>query len=176
MPKAFANIAFTPSVKAEQERRGSRQAYARFEGAEIETLGPREQAFVEARDGFYLASVSQDGWPYVQFRGGAPGFLKVIDPSTLAFLDLSGNRQYLSVGNIKAEERVHLFLMDYPNRRRLKIWGKARVVEDPRDVFPNADLAEAERAIVIDLAAYDWNCQQHIPQRFTLAELASMPT
>jgi predicted pyridoxine 5'-phosphate oxidase superfamily flavin-nucleotide-binding protein len=171
MAKAFANICFTPSVVAVQERQGSRQAYARLEGEADEVLGPSEKTFIEARDGFYLASVSESMWPYVQFRGGQHGFLKVLDPKTLAFLDLRGNRQYLSVGNIMANDRVTLFLMDYPNRRRLKIWGHARIEEDPAAVFPEADLSRAERAIVMTLAAFDWNCPQHIPQRFTLEEL-----
>ena len=174
MAKAMANIAFTPSVKAEQERQGSRHAYARLEGPATESFGPHEGAFIEARDGFYMASVNEDGWPYVQFRGGRPGFLKVLDSTTLAFADLRGNRQYLSVGNIKADDRVSLFLVDYPNKRRLKIWGHARVVEDPAEVFPDANLPTAERAIVITLAAFDWNCPQHIPQRFTIDELVQM--
>lgn len=169
MARAYANIAFTATVKAEQERQGSRHAYARLEGEAIETLGPRESNFITARDGFYMASVSETGWPYVQFRGGPPGFLRVLDQKTLAFADLSGNRQYISVGNIQADGRVTLFLMDYANRRRLKIWGHA-TIDEVRTHFPELEQV-AERAIVIKVAAFDWNCSQHITQRFTLEEL-----
>lgn len=169
MARAYANIAFTPTVKAEQERQGSRHAYARLEGEAVETLGPRECNFIAARDGFYMASVSETGWPYVQFRGGPPGFLRVLDQKTLAFADLSGNRQYISVGNIQADGRVTLFLMDYANRRRLKIWGRA-TIEEVRTHFPELEQV-AERAIVIKVSAFDWNCSQHITQRFTLEEL-----
>lgn len=160
MARAFANLAFTPGVKAEQERHGSRQAYARLEGEAEEAFGPAEAEFIRARDGCYLATVNEEGWPYVQFRGGPPGFLEVPDPHTLTFIDLPGNRQFLTVGNLKSNDRVALFLMDYANRRRLKVWGRARVVED-----------DGSRRIVIQLAAFDWNCSQHIPQRFTPAEL-----
>ena len=138
MARAYANIAFTATVKAEQERQGSRHAYARLEGEAIETLGPRESNFITARDGFYMASVSETGWPYVQFRGGPPGFLRVLDQKTLAFADLSGNRQYISVGNIQADGRVTLFLMDYANRRRLKIWGHA-TIDEVRTHFPELE-------------------------------------
>ncbi len=160
MARAFTNIAFTPSVKAEQERHGSRKAYARLEGEAEDVFGPAEIAFIGARDGFYMATVNQDGWPYVQFRGGPRGFLEVTSPRSLTFVDLPGNKQFLTVGNLKDNDRVALFLMDYPNQRRLKVWGRARVVESPK-----------ERRIVIDLVAFDWNCQQHIPRRFTPEEL-----
>lgn len=153
----------------------SRQAYARLEGeGEPERFTRAEMDFISARDGFYLSTVSESGWPYVQFRGGPRGFLKVLDDQTLAFLDLRGNRQYLTVGNLQTNDKVALFLMDYPNQMRLKIWGHARVEEDILSVFPHADAPGAERAIVIRLAAFDWNCRQHIPRRFTLEELEDL--
>ena len=177
MSKAYLNLAFTPSVKAQQERMGSRRAYARLdeEGAvEADRFSRAEAEFIAARDGFYLSTVNEDCWPYVQFRGGPRGFLKVLDDHTLAFLDLRGNRQYVSVGNLGANDKVALFLMDYPNQRRLKVWGHARVEEDAAAIFPDADLKGAERAIVITLAAYDWNYPQHIPRRFTVEELQEL--
>ncbi|SLN60705.1 pyridoxamine 5'-phosphate oxidase family protein [Oceanibacterium hippocampi] len=180
MTRAFTEIAFTPTVLAEQERQGSARAYRAImaPGAEpADRLGLAEARFVAARDGFYQATVSETGWPYVQFRGGPVGFLKVVDEKTLAYADFRGNRQYLSVGNLKADDRVALFLMDYPNRRRLKIWGRARLI----DLADNPDLvaslhdpayeARPERAVVITVAAFDWNCQKHIPSRLTLDEL-----
>jgi uncharacterized protein len=180
LARAFAEIAFTPEVLAEQARQGSAASYARFldpgEGAGA-ALGPAEAAFVAARDGFYQATVSETGWPYVQFRGGPRGFLKVLDDRTLAYADLRGNRQYLSVGNLKADGRIALILVDYPNRRRLKVWGHARIVEAADDPELIARLHDAgykarpERAVVITVAALDWNCPQHIPERYTLEEL-----
>lgn len=180
MPRAYANIAFTPSVKAEQSRYGSREAYARFEVGEdaSDALTPRETEFIHARDSFYQATVSESGWPYVQFRGGPPGFLQVLDAKTIGYADFRGNRQYLSVGNFNVNERVALILMDYPNRRRLKIWGRARVIHEREDPQMIARLemasyrAQVERGIVIAVEAYDWNCPQHIMPRFTTAEIA----
>ncbi len=136
MARNFTEIAFTPSVKAAQERYGSRAAYSRVEqnaGDTPVTLGDREKAFVEARDGFYQATVSETGWPYVQFRGGPAGFLKVLDDRTIGYADFRGNVQYLSVGNISANDRVTLILMDYANRARLKIWARARLVHPDED-------------------------------------------
>lgn len=180
MSRAFADIAFTPSVLAQQEAHGSRGAYARMLTAEADsnnTLSEREAAFITVRDGFYLASVSETGWPYVQFRGGPRGFLKVLDPQTLAFADFRGNRQYITTGNLSVDDRVSLFLMDYPNRARLKVWGHARLV--PTDDDPEligrlhhpAYSAQPERAVVIRVAAFDWNCPQHIPVRLTFEEM-----
>lgn len=183
MAKRFAEIAFTPAVRAEQERRGSRSAYARFDAAaagepiEGDRLGEAEAAFIAARDGFYQASVSETGWPYVQFRGGPPGFLKVLDDRTLGYADFRGNRQYISVGNLEVDARVSLILMDYANRRRLKIWARARLV----DAADDPDLAErlsvpgykakVERAVLLSVEAVDWNCPQHITPRFTRDEV-----
>jgi len=180
MARAFAEIAFTPAVLAEQARQGSAGSYAKFldpAAAPGNRLGPAEAAFVAQRDGFYQATVSETGWPYVQFRGGPRGFLKVLDEGTLAYADFRGNRQYLSVGNLKGDDRVALILVDYPNRRRLKVWGHARIVDaadDPELVARLHDpayQARPERAVVIAVAALDWNCPQHLPQRYTLEEL-----
>jgi len=176
----FTEIAFTPSVRAAQERYGSRAAYSRVEqiaGDAPVALGDREKAFVEARDGFYQATVSETGWPYVQFRGGPAGFLKVLDDRTIGYADFRGNVQYLSVGNINANDRVTLILMDYANRARLKIWAWARLVhqdEDP-DLLRKLEIptyrARVERAVVLTVEAFDWNCPKHITPRYTAAEV-----
>ena len=180
MARAFAEIAFTPQVLAEQARQGSAAGYAKFLGDEAEPrdrLGAAEAAFVAQRDGFYQATIGETGWPYVQFRGGPRGFLKVLDEQTLAYADFRGNRQYLSVGNLRGDDRVALILVDYPNRRRLKVWGHARIVELADDAALVARLhdpaykARPERAVVITIAALDWNCPQHLPERYTLEEL-----
>ncbi len=179
MARAFAEIAFTPSVLAAQEQQGSAGSYARFLSAEADggdRLTAAEMAFIAARDGFYQATVSETGWPYVQFRGGPAGFLKVLDDKTIAYADFRGNRQYLSVGNLSENDRVALILVDYPNRRRLKLWGRARLVDRHADpeliagLFDDGYRARPERAVVITVEAFDWNCPQHIPQRFTIAE------
>ncbi|MEM6422915.1 MAG: pyridoxamine 5'-phosphate oxidase family protein [Pseudomonadota bacterium] len=178
MAHAYHEVAFTPAVKAMQEARGSRASYARFEDREQsgDRLGPREAAFIAARDSFYLASVSETGWPYVQHRGGPAGFLRVLDDATLGFADFAGNRQYVTLGNTRHEDRVSLFLMDYPNRARLKIFGRLRVI-DPADEATLAELvvpgyrAKVERGVAIDVTAVDWNCPQHITPRFTPAEI-----
>lgn len=179
MARAFAEIAFTDSVKAAQERYGSRQANQRLasDGQRRDTLGEHEIAFLAERDSFYMGSVGENGWPYVQHRGGPRGFLKVLDARTLGFADFQGNRQYLSVGNLSADDRVSLFLMDYPNRRRLKLWARARVVDAAHDLALLAQLelpgyrARVERAIVLTVEAYDWNCPQHITPKFTEDEV-----
>ena len=182
MPRAFAEIAFTPSVVAAQERYGSRWANHGFTlAAEAgNRLGAAESAFIAERDSFYQATVSQDGWPYVQHRGGPPGFLRVLDPGTLAYADFRGNRQYLSVGNLNADDRLTLILVDYANQRRLKIWGRARLVHADQDAALLARLAlpgysaRVERGVVIAVAAFDWNCPQHITPRYTLAEVEAL--
>jgi predicted pyridoxine 5'-phosphate oxidase superfamily flavin-nucleotide-binding protein len=174
MARAFADITFTDSVKAAQTLYHSREHNRGFELAEDprNVLTDMAAAFIAERDSFYQATVAENGWPYVQHRGGAKGFLKVLDAQTLAYADFRGNRQYLSVGNIMADERVCLFLMDYANRHRLKIWGKASVVHEKE--FPALILAltsenykaTVERAIVIRVEALEWNCSKHIPQLF----------
>ncbi len=178
MPTAFAAIAFTSSVKAAQELYGSREANRGLELAPAarEELSAREAGFIAARDSFYQATVSESGWPYVQHRGGPAGFLRVLDARTIGYADFRGNVQYVSVGNVAADARVALILMDYANRRRLKIWGRARIVHAIDDPALMAGLeipgyrARVERGIVIQVEAFDWNCPQHITQRFTKAE------
>lgn len=182
MPRKFADITFTPSVKAAQERYGSRSHNQPFEDMEDsgDLIGDSEKQFIHERDGFYQASVSETGWPYVQFRGGPKGFLKVLDERTIAYPDFRGNVQYISVGNVNADGRVSLILMDYPKRRRLKVWAKARIVHESDDPALLARLelpnyrARIERAVVMDIAAVDWNCPVHITQRFTESEFAAM--
>jgi len=180
MSRAFADIAFTPSVRAIQQQQGSAAGYAKFlepEADRGDRIGPAEAEFISQRDGFYQATVSDTGWPYVQFRGGPRGFLKVLDDQTIAYADFRGNRQYLSAGNLADNDRISLILMDYPNRRRLKVWGRTKLVDAKADPSLIASLkhptyrALPERVAVISIAALDWNCPQHIPQRLTLEEL-----
>ncbi len=178
-PTTPSDIAFTPTVKAIQAKKGSRKAYARMEqGDGWETTVTEDlAAFIAQQASFYLATANAEGQPYIQHRGGAKGFLKVIDEKTLGFADFAGNRQYISLGNLAENPRVHLFLMDYAHRRRVKIWGEARVVDDdPALLARLADpgyKAHPERAIVIHLAAWDANCPQHIPQLFAAADVAA---
>ncbi|MDD9877119.1 MAG: pyridoxamine 5'-phosphate oxidase family protein [Magnetovibrio sp.] len=180
MARAFAEIAFTPNVRAMQDAQGSAASYAKFlapEAPPSDTLGEAEAQFITHRDGFYQATVSETGWPYAQFRGGPRGFLRVIDEKTIAYADFRGNRQYVSAGNLSGDDRVALILMDYPNRRRLKLWGRARLVDigDDPDLVARLHVegyeATPERAVVITIEALDWNCPQHIPERFTLEEM-----
>jgi hypothetical protein len=178
MGHKFAEIAFTPNVKKAQEVNGSRRSYARLEHGEVhhDVLGPNEAAFIAERDSFYMATVSETGWPYIQHRGGPPGFIRVLDNKTIGFADFRGNRQYVSVGNLETDDRVSMILMDYPNRARLKILGRARLVGlDEQDILHRLSLpdyrAVVERGFVITIEALDWNCPQHITPRFTPAEI-----
>ncbi len=180
MARAFSEIAYTPKVLAMQERQGSAAAYAKFLKPEVgrnDRLGPAEAAFIAERDGFYQATVSETGWPYVQFRGGPKGFLRVLDEKTIGYADFRGNRQYISVGNLQGDDRVSLILIDNPGQHRLKLFGHARLVDAADDpalvasLHPPAYEARPERAVLIRIEGYDWNCQQHIPQRFTIEEL-----
>lgn len=175
MTGRYAQIAFTPDVQRHQELHGSRGPYARMAEAAApvpDPVGPDEAHFVGERDSFYMATVGETGWPYIQHRGGPPGFLKVLDPHTLAFADFRGNRQYISRGNLDHDDRVALFLMDYANAARMKVFGRARVVEAADDPELMSRLAmpgypaKVERAVLVDVEAYDWNCRQHIPQLF----------
>lgn len=179
--RSFADIAFTPTVKALQEDAGSRASYARMEGAGG-NLGPREWAFLAERDSFYMASVSETGWPYVQHRGGPAGFLRVLDTDTIGFADFQGNKQYVSTGNLMNDDRVSLILVDYPNQQRLKLLGHVRIIGTdgtPEDCAALEMLelpdyrARVERGFLIDISALDWNCPQHITQRYTLEEIAA---
>jgi hypothetical protein len=184
--RSFAEIAFTPAVQALQAAHGSRSAYARMaaEGGPRSGLGTREAEFLAAADSFYLATVSETGWPYVQHRGGPQGFLRVVSPTRLAFADFGGNRQYVSAGNVSRDDRVSLFVMDYANRQRLKLLGRLHFADvadaDPELAFA-VELpgyrARVERIATIEVEAFDWNCPQHITPRYTLAqvEAASQP-
>lgn len=173
-----SDIAFTPAVKALQEEKGSRKSYARMErsGGWETTVTPELAEFLADLDMFYLGTATADGQPYIQHRGGPPGFLKVIDEHTLAFADFGGNRQYLSVGNLSENPKAFLFLMDYANQRRVKVWGTARVVEgDAALVEKLRDPAypgKVERAIVFTVEAWDMNCPQHIHPRFSQRQIA----
>lgn len=175
--KTFAEIAFTPAVQAAQERGGSRQAYARSADQSLrpEGLGPAEVEFLAAADSFYLATVSETGWPYVQHRGGPPGFLQVASPTRLAFADFRGNRQFVSVGNVSRDDRASMIVMDYVNRRRLKILGRLRfdALGDAELRLPNYR-ARVERMALFDVEAFDWNCPQHITQRFTTVQVEAV--
>lgn len=181
MPAGFPGIAFSASVRAEQQRRGSRRQYERVEATRGEDrLGEQESAFVAQRDSFYLATVGESGYPYVQYRGGPKGFLKVLDERTLAYADFAGNRQYVSVGNLARNPRAALILVDYPGRRRLKIYATIEV-RDTGDVpGPLAGLADpayparVERAMLLRVDGFDWNCPQHIVPRYTEAEVREM--
>ncbi|MEM7269183.1 MAG: pyridoxamine 5'-phosphate oxidase family protein [Pseudomonadota bacterium] len=176
MARAFADIAFTEAVLAEQSARGSADHYAKWLGDDADRsdhIGPAEAEFILQRDGFYQATVGAEGWPYVQFRGGPRGFLRPINEKQLAYADFRGNRQYVSAGNLKGDDRVSLILMDYPNQRRLKIFGHAKLSEEPElvaSLMPSGYRAKPERAVVINIASVDWNCPAHIPQRLTVEE------
>jgi predicted pyridoxine 5'-phosphate oxidase superfamily flavin-nucleotide-binding protein len=176
---ASTDIAFSPSVKAVQERRGSRAAYARLEqnGGWDTKIDAVLAKFIAGMRSFYLATASKDGQPYVQHRGGPPGFLRVIDETTLAFADFAGNRQYVTTGNLAENPRAMLFLMDYQHRRRVKIWGQARVVEDNPELiarlFPEDYRARPEAAILFTVEAWDANCPQHIPQLLFAEDVAA---
>ena len=180
MSRRFAELAFTPLVKEQQEKHGSRRQYARME--EIGEAGDRltefEREFIAGRDGFYMASTGETGWPYIQYRGGAPGFLHVLDDQTLGFADLRGNKQYISVGNLGHDDRVALFFMDYAHQMRLKILGRATVHENDAEAAGllkklrvPGEKTPAERAMVIHVEGFDWNCPQHITPRYTVEEL-----
>ncbi len=176
----FHELAFTPAVTAAQTAQGSRKGYARLDGKQggvKDPLGPDEQAFIESRDSFYLASVGETGWPYVQHRGGPIGFLSVLDEHTLAFADYRGNRQYLTTGNTSKDDRVALILMDYPQQARLKVLGHLKVSDDPAlkaRLTPRDRKVVVERVFTITVEGFDWNCPQHITPRYTEAEVRSV--
>lgn len=177
-----SDIAFTSTIKALQEHYGSRKAYARMESKRgwANELSPPIIDFVEKRDSFYMGTSNQEGQPYIQHRGGAPGFLKVMDPKTLAFADFSGNQQYISVGNLSENSRAFMFLMDYPSRTRVKIWGEAHVEFKDTALMESLAVdgysANVERAIIFKIKAVDVNCPQHIVQRYTSEEIDQMIT
>jgi predicted pyridoxine 5'-phosphate oxidase superfamily flavin-nucleotide-binding protein len=181
MGHRFAELAFTPRVQQAQEAAGSRANYARLHGGPDfnDVLGPDEEQFLAARDSLYLATVGETGWPYVQHRGGPPGFVKVLDERTIGFADFRGNRQYVSVGNLAGDQRIALIAVDYPRRRRLKLLGHARIVTADAEpallerLRTPAYRARVERGIVVTIAGFDWNCPQHITPRYTEAEIAA---
>ena len=181
MPKAIhlpSDVAFTPAVKAIQQRKGSRSAYARMEDGEgwSTTVTPDLARFIAEQTSVFLATASAAGQPYIQHRGGPPGFLRVLDEHTIAFADFRGNRQFITQGNLAENPKAHLFLIDYAHRRRIKIWGEARVVDDDAallaNLMPRDYKSRGEQVIVFRVQAWDANCPQHIPQRFDAADVA----
>jgi predicted pyridoxine 5'-phosphate oxidase superfamily flavin-nucleotide-binding protein len=174
-----SDVAFTPAVKAIQSRKGSRGAYARVEqhGGWRTEIDADLTAFLAAQDSFFLATANADGQPYIQHRGGPKGFIKVLDKNTLAFADYSGNRQYITQGNLTENPKANIFLIDYAHRRRIKIWGEARVVDDDpallQSLMPRGYKARPEQVIVFKISAWDTNCPQHIPQKFDAADVAA---
>jgi len=174
-----SDVAFTPSVKSVQERKGSRPAYARMEqrGGWQSRITPDLAQFIAAQTSVFLATVNADGQPYIQHRGGPPGFLHVLDEKTIAFADFAGNRQYITQGNLADNPKVHLFLIDYAHRQRVKVWGEARVVEGDgaliAKLMPEGYRARPEQVLVMTVTAWDANCPQHIPQRIEAADVAA---
>jgi uncharacterized protein len=173
------DVAFTPAVRAVQERKGSRASYARMEekGYWTDEITPELREFIEQQTSVFLATANAAGQPYIQHRGGPPGFLRVLDEKTIAFVDFVGNRQYISLGNLAENPQAHLFLIDYAHRKRVKLWGTARVVEGDeeltRKLMPQGYKARASQVIVFTVSAWDENCPQHIPQRLEAAEVAA---
>lgn len=177
MAQTYLNTMFGPGSRAMQTAAGSRASYARMEAnaGRADLLTARELDFITARDSFYMANISEAGWPYVQHRGGPAGFLRRIAGNRIGFADYLGNRQYLSAANLAADDRVSLFMMNYPNKRRLKLIGHAHTSDDPADIaalIVPGYAADPERAFLIDVIGFDWNCPQHITARFTEAEIA----
>jgi uncharacterized protein len=175
-----SDVAFTPAVKAIQTRKGSREGYALMEqdGGWRTEVDERLATFLSEANGFYLATASHDGQPYIQHRGGPKGFIKVLDKKTLAFADYRGNRQYITQGNLSENPKAHIFVMDYAHRRRVKIWGEARVVDDDpallQALMPPGYKAKPEQVVLFTISAWDTNCPQHIPQKFDAADVASV--
>jgi predicted pyridoxine 5'-phosphate oxidase superfamily flavin-nucleotide-binding protein len=182
MSHHFAEIAFTPAVKKVQEEQGSRFSYARMENvpdAVNHRLTEAEAGFIAARNSLYMATVGETGWPYIQHRGGPTGFVRVLDERTIGFADFRGNRQYVSVGNLMTDDRVSLFFMDYPNRTRLKLFGRARIIGlDDDTLLSRLEMADyrarIERGLIITVEGFDWNCPQHITERYSLEEVHAM--
>ncbi len=175
-----SDVAFTPTVKAVQERKGSRHSYARMEesGSWQTRITPDLKVFIEAQASVFLATANPQGQPYIQHRGGPPGFLTVLDDETIGFVDFIGNRQYITLGNLAENPKAHLFLIDYAHRKRVKLWGEARVVEGDPDLtqrlMPKGYRAHPSQVILFKVRAWDVNCPQHIPQRLEAAEVAAV--
>ncbi|MGG6298263.1 pyridoxamine 5'-phosphate oxidase family protein [Leptolyngbya sp. AN02str] len=180
MPRKFGELAFTPNVQAAQTQRGSRETYERYiaNGPANDVITPRLENLIQELDGMYLGTVSSNGYPYIQFRGGPPGFLKILDEKTLGFADFSGNVQYITVGNLMGEAKAFLFLMDYRHQARVKLWGHAWFVEDDAELIERLRLpnypAKVERAILFHVDAVSENCSQHIPVRYSQHEVDAM--
>jgi len=178
-PIYSSDVAFTPAVKAIQARKGSREAYAKVEarGGWRTEIDESLAAFLAEANSLYFATASADGQPYIQHRGGPAGFIKVLDKNTLAFADYSGNRQYITQGNLSENPKANIFVMDYVHRHRVKIWGEARVVSDDpallQSLMPQGYRARPEQVILFRISAWDTNCQQHIPQKFDSADVAA---
>lgn len=178
MRQYSSDIAFTPAVKAIQSERGSRTSYSRMEkgGSWETTVTPELKAFLSGLDMFYLGTANAEGQPYIQYRGGSPGFLKVVDEKTLGFADFGGNRQYITLGNLSENSKAFIFLMDYANSQRIKLWGNARLVEDDPKLLENLRdpdyPGKVERAILFEIEAWDVNCPQHIHKRFSQKQVA----
>lgn len=175
----YDDIMFTPAVKALQEADGSAQTYARSYGGRTRALGADDVAFISSRTSFYMATVSETGWPYIQHRGGPAGFLKVLDDHTLGFADYRGNRQHISEGNLAGDDRVSLFLMDYPRKARMKLQGRATIqaAEDAPELAEQLAVegqGRVQRVVTIGLEAFDWNCPQFITPRFDAGEVAQL--
>jgi uncharacterized protein len=174
-----SDVAFTPSVKQVQARKGSRETYRRMEerGSWESRITPDLAAFIAAQTSVFLATANAEGQPYIQHRGGPPGFLKVLDDKTIAFADFAGNRQYITQGNLADNPKAHLFLIDYAQRQRIKVWGEARVVEGDAELIaklmPEHYKARPEQVILFTVSAWSANCSQHIPQRFEAADVAA---
>jgi len=180
MGHKFAEIAFTSSVCAVQEAQGSRRSYQKLAQGEDynDVLGDAEAEFIGARDSFYMATVSETGWPYVQHRGGPIGFVRTLDTRTLGFADFRGNRQYVTVGNLRTDDRAALFFMDYPNRLRLKVLGRVTLIEPGSERLAELEIpdyrARVERGFIVRVEAFDWNCSQHITPRYTVEQLREL--
>lgn len=181
MNKNFTTLAFSESVKVQQEKYGTRKSYSRMEkSGDKYILGQNEIDFIQDRDSFYMATINEDGWPYVQHRGGSKGFVHAINNTTLAYADFRGNGQYISTGNIFSSNKTSLILMDYPRRQRLKIWAESRIIDVGKDkkldkITKAQDApAKAERIVILDIQAFDWNCPQHITPRYTEEDLLQL--
>lgn len=179
MIRNFADIAFTESVRQLQQEHGSRNSYSRMADLEMNELHESEIHFIGERDMFYMATVGANGWPYVQYRGGPKGFLKVLSPTKIAFADFRGNRQYISAGNLTDSNKAALILMDYATRTRLKIWVETELISASdkalHEQLVTVDYpAKVERFVIMNVKAYNWNCPQHITQRFTLDEYTEL--
>lgn len=181
MNQNFTQFAFTESVKKVQEHYGTRDSYSRMEtSGDRYMLTYNEISFIQSRDSFYMGTVGDNGWPYVQFRGGPKGFLKVIDNTTIAYVDFRGNGQYISTGNINANNKTSLFLMDYPAKKRLKIWAESTIIQanESAPLLKKLQVegykARIERIVIFKIQAYDWNCPQHITPRYTAEEIDLM--